>query len=572
MGSEFSLEEAKHKENLRKILKNTGAVQVSILYQSVTENPQSLTIRGKPPKPTASQDGDQQLAMSTTGSAHGPDNVDDYTFDDGSNDVYAIGSYSKVIFNYALSRCVHGKEFKKLGITWGSRACKVFNDHRRKGGGSQIRGLLGDPTIKEMASHKNGIAQMNRYHFGHDDSFLPTEEDFLQDAVFETERKFRERKSQNRDWIEYSNANHIFLALLLKAVLGQPLATIIREKVLVPLNMTRTFIDEESLGDLADDQIVQGHHQSPNNSGWNDASAKRYLSNSLAASSLGFMSTTADLAKLNRESIKSLISWPNSLFTEKEMDEFFDGRIQQRNGPSSTLAGFHAPLNDKILAEESPSSAVLRNPHDHYRLGRRKGFEPCKGYKKCGSITGFTSTVCVCLQDRAFVIVLGNTTGVLDPTDQVAQYVLTHAFKLFPRPDREAMTIKASNLFRKALLDQNSQAVNGRDADENDQYLIGTYRHEGLTHTITISPTFECREGCTKHQAKPMRIVWVANDTLQLVPKVTDYGIEILSVWNQEGRCFQVQRGTNSEVFLVSKEYGDRYRKINAGAEAMPPS
>ena len=159
----FDLNSENHLETLTSIQQASDTHHISIYFEILKEEPQRLDLFSSPDQPPPLNPRESYIDRTRT-----------------AENIFAIASYTKVLINVAYTRLFEHERYKGLGISWDSPACDVYNGFRAEKGKSQIARLWGNPEIRHLLCHFNGIAPMNRYLFAPDGTFIMSEEEFIQ--------------------------------------------------------------------------------------------------------------------------------------------------------------------------------------------------------------------------------------------------------------------------------------------------------------------------------------------------------------------------------------------------------
>jgi hypothetical protein len=105
--------------------------------------------------------------------------------------------------------------------------------------------------------------------------------------------------------------------------------------------------------------------------------------------------------------------------------KFFYLDYSYGNDALMVLGGVYYGLDSTTPGIESLSRSLV--PLDKlsiYILGSRRDKTQCKAYFKNGYIDGYTYSIYILLNDRAFVTVLINSSGPLDISGYIMRYIL----------------------------------------------------------------------------------------------------------------------------------------------------
>ena len=428
---------------------------------------------------------------------------------------------------------------------------------RERNGKSTIVRLWGNPEIRQLLVHENGFAPMNRFLFAPDGTFIMSEDEFINVAPLITEDFYKD-KYPHRGWVQYSNGNHIFAGMILEEVTGRKLHDLLHELVFDVFDMTHTIMNEQSLAvRTTGAAIVAGYRISANKSQMT-APSNRYLSDIVEVAALGARSSTEDLAKLNRAFLEGAEGEPDCEFEKSEIADFFLPYCNLPDGEAVALGGSFSALDSQIPGTESLNRTLMpRDRFSPYTLGKRRDGSHCKVYHKAGSIDGFSSSTYLLLKDRAFVIVLGNSSGPLDVTDHIARYIMQEAIHLSPRVDIVSRAIDECHVCSERLQFLESKDLGLSMFSDNVEDLVGTYQHVRYLQQITIT-----REGTvTIHgrtkTSSPMRLIRVSPKVVRILPGTSGFAIERWSVWDALEFTVVLAK---SGISLVGNNGLDRYQ------------
>jgi CubicO group peptidase (beta-lactamase class C family) len=563
----FNLHSPIHLEQLNRLLEFSHTPQVSIHFEVLGEVPQTITLQyplpRSPPEALSSQ---IPSASQVSHIAQAHSDLQDLPTSQTSarppvDTMYAIASYTKILINVAYARLLHHSQYKQLGLSWETPACDIFNAARERKGKSTIKRLSGNPQIRQLLVHENGIAPMNRLLFAPDGTFIMSEDEFLIAAPRITEDFYKD-KYPHRGWVDYSNGNHIFAGLILEEITGRGLHDLMHELVFDSLNMTHSIMNEQSLiNHTIRAEVAVGHRGSSNRT-QSIAPSARYLSDVVEVAALGARSSPDDLAKLNRAFLKGAEGDFDSIFSKSDIEDFFRPYYILQDG-AVTLAGLFSSLASPLSREESLNK-ILMSPEGFspYVLGKRHDGSHCKAYYKAGAVDGFTCCTYVLFKDRTFVIVLANSSGPIDITDYIASYIMQEAVPLSSRIDIVSKAIEEGQICLRRLREMESEDLALSKLSDDVEDLVGTYQHVRYLQQITIA-----RDGTVTIHGKtktssPMKLVRVAPRVVRILPGASGFAIERWSVW--DALEFTVIVESKNEVALVGNEGRDRYDRIQS--------
>jgi CubicO group peptidase (beta-lactamase class C family) len=543
--SAFNLRSNPNAKKISSLLECSNTPQVSIYFEVLGAKGQAMTIR-------------HPVNQTSTG-----DPVDG----DAVSDIYAIGSLTKILINVAWFRLIDQlssePRYIHLRGAWERSACDLFNEHRMIRGKSTMDRLYGNPELRQLLVHENGIAPMNRYLFAPDGKFVMSEEEFIKVAPQITEDRYGVTYP-DRGWVEYSNANHIFAGMILEVVTGQDIGVLMRELVFDWLGMNSTFMDERSL-DLPHVRaaVATGYRVSADRTR-RSAAASRYLSDVVEVASLGARSCTGDIAKLYRAFLEGAEGKQGGLFKMQHIKDFFKPDIEREQGGATTLGGLYGALDSQVPGFESLNRIVTPAANfPLYTLGRRADGSQCHAYYKAGSVDGFCCSTYLLLKDRAFVVVLANASGPVDVTDHISRYILQEAFNLSPAVNIISTVIEKSYIPSEHL--QTYERLDEESPEWSDDIgdIAGRYQHTRYLQQLTIASNGTVRVHGASKSSHPLKMVR-KEDVVRILPgsgeSTSAFGIDRWDVW--ETLQFQVRFSTEGVVGLAEVGGGlDIYEK-----------
>lgn len=476
----------------------------------------------------------------------------------GANTIYAIASCTKILINVAYYKLISQERYKSQGLSWDKSACDLLNELRRARGKTRVRRFARDPTILELLLHRNGFAPMNRFLLAPDETFIVSQDEFLETAPRITEDYF---KGEKQGWSVYSNANHIFAGIILEELAGQKLHEIMQEVVFTPFQMRHTVMDKESLDTLeATGAIITESHRVSGDMNQSTALRKqKYLNDTVEVASFGARSSTEDLAKLFREFMKAL-DHSSSQFQEREALDFFGPKSDLHDGGKLALGGLFCAL-DSILPGRESLNRVLVPPGElsPYTLGRRPSGSRCHVYYKAGSVDGFTSSIYVSLRHRLFVIVLANSTGPVDVTDHIARYILQETLDLSPRADIISKATEEGLRASRRVQDFERADTDISGWSDTVEDFVGTYQHVKYGQELEITTEGDVTLRGRSKASSPMK-ARVTGNTTRIFPGSEGFGIDRWSVW--DNRDFTVDK-RDGELFLVGNTGKDHFKRTS---------
>lgn len=467
--------------------------------------------------------------------------------------IYPVGSYGKPFIALTWILLLKDRAFQKAhDVTLETRACILYNAKRDKDRYSAIW-LPSNPSILDLLNHVRGFACVNKYLIAPDGTSLLSEnEEFLRVAERVTHDKYGDSKESR---FEYSNANYIFLGIILELLTGKPLWLLVKEMIIDKLDLTDTTFSIEDLRSKESERVlIDGMRVSADGS--RSAVDKfNHLANVVQYASLGLRSSQRDLATFNREILLALDGGGRLGLDEADLKKLFAGE------PMAPY-GYFTELGQRIY-NESPNEHLFPKRYIPYRLGKLREQE--KGmdfaFRKAGYIDGFGCNVTLMPKRRISLIVLGNATGAIDTTFHVSNLILQEALRLSPPVNIIEQAIEEGKLCRATLsqIETPENLTQILPASAGD--LAGTYEHERYEQRITVHEDGTIQFHTRTKTSSKMNLVHIGPDMLMVRPGKQGLSFETWSVWRD--LRFQIQRGRDG---LALAHPDEKYAyKIHAG-------
>lgn len=557
--------------NVRKILTASRQPKVSAILVQAHKNDVTLHVTADSSSRNRSTTGSgqtEQVGSEIPGSAVQHDDGD--TEDQKNSAIYMVGSFTKVISNFAMSELLKQADPK-------IEPDESVNDlvrrlsHQANAGGKEIEHIHGDPSLWQLMHHYNSLAPMNEYCFAPDGTFLWSTEEFFRIAPKITLDYFG---NQKRGWFEYSNGNHILLGWIMKNMFPKNmLDATMHSLVFEKCDMVDSTIDPQRLEVLGTNHVIEkgiqvsaeGTHfeVDPNN-----------LMDSAVAAAVGLRSSLRDIANFIRGLLESLHGSKKYNLTKEDMKKFLHGEY--------SLIG-HAPdIYKTELESESPTQYLHLEKDQPKPLGQPKGkLYPVKKtlrtlfrdpplraevHQKAGYVDGFSCSTYLLPRHEAALIVLANSTGPRDAVHHVGRYLLAEILNL-PSKDKvvdraikegEANARTLRTLEQKYLVCHNLENLYNKVPD----HLVGTYVHTRYEQKIVITATGEVYVGGAEKVSQPMKLMPVSGKEntvgIRMLIDCPCLPIEVWSSWRDMDLFI---RETNGRYALLRREGKDVYEK-----------
>lgn len=353
--------------------------------------------------------------------------------------VYPIGSMTKlfiavalhlIVDIYASSNETKHKRYQKV-YHWNLPFVQVFNEHSS----SKMGALHGNPTLLELLLHMNGLPDVNHFILSPNGKPTRSKDGFIKLAPWLS--AIAERKAAA--WLEYSNGNYILIAMLIEAVSGVSLGHFLKEHVLDPLEMDRTFVNAKDI------QGMDGCSRAFPYLIHQDGVRRRVedhknMSDCIEIAAFGIYSCTRDVARLYREVFKPA----GSGSSYKILNGISAGRLFGYDDPKYpesrrhmvnaglgdeqwVSAGLVTKVNKLQLGSRSTNRLILsNNSASTFRLGVSKdGVNPEVCYQ-AGSVSTYACCSYLVADTGDVVIVMTNTLGQGDAADWISRVLLQY--------------------------------------------------------------------------------------------------------------------------------------------------
>jgi D-alanyl-D-alanine carboxypeptidase len=245
-----------------------------------------------------------------------------------------------------------------------------------------------DITLEQMLHHTSGI-----YSYTSDPNFT---NDGMVHRTTDTMVEFIGKLPKTQDfepgtnW-SYSNSAYFILGGVVEKVAGEPLASVLKTRLFVPVGMTHTALDDET-------ELAPGRVRGYSGAAPGKFTNAPFISMSIPGGAGSIRSTAADLAKWNAALFGGKILKPNSLAAMETPGRLNDGETSG------------AAITKMMSAARAPGSAQPTEQEYGYALFMSKE----EGHRKIshgGGIYGFSAELAEFPDDRVNVAVLSNAIG-----------------------------------------------------------------------------------------------------------------------------------------------------------------
>jgi CubicO group peptidase (beta-lactamase class C family) len=332
--------------------------------------------------------------------------------------------------------------YRKLEGAWDRPFTDVFNE--LVGVQDQMRPLPGDPSVKQLLLHYNGVYDINHILLGPDGTPLQCLHDVI-DRISRYANDTRQQPAEGENQIIYSNANYILLALLVDKASGS-LNEFLKEYIFEPFGMKRTFL---CLEDLLHSRSTESQRQPHVVS--SDGRRRIFrpttilgLSDIVEIAWLGPYTSAADLGRFFEGLLSAKDGIAIGRFDKAVFESLGRGRSFIDKQAGYTPCGLYTSLNSTGPGSHSLNRMISpKSGANTHILGKTSGGEEISAFYLAGSATGWASTVYFLPFKRTFVIVLTNSSSPLDASDLISRLYLQEIFDLRPP---KAISWDVSNL------------------------------------------------------------------------------------------------------------------------------
>jgi CubicO group peptidase (beta-lactamase class C family) len=450
--------------------------------------------------------------------------------------LFAYASLQKPLFlNIALSKIIDEgmlEDARKRRImkgSWGRGALKVLNELRKADNLDPLQEPKGhSTTILQLLAHIHAFTSSQQHLIGPEGSFLMCEDTFVQILGRLTD-------AEERDYVSnyhYSNWNYIVAALIIKHATALSLSEALKKLVLDPFELTNTIVDEAAF-DLKQDAIARPFVTTPDATS-QEVPIRHYLRDDLELAVGGGYSCVEDIAKLLRFLMEAYTK-DNKLVEER----FFQSNVVLKgedSGSQSFLSGLRVSLDSEAAGSESVERALFGN---YYKLSMRRG-QSVDVIMKAGTVKGYSCRYYIVPKGRLFVVILTNSSGLVDPSLHIGQDILQHLLEL---DDPKDIGSKVSGILTKQCaiaqfctagllppLRFSAREINGLEAvyiDEKSLRQVDIRRSGTDALDVKIE---DCRS-TGRNSTTRMRLLKVADDVLSVAPHATEAAVDFYTIW-----------------------------------------
>jgi len=465
---------------------------------------------------------------------------------DNGHLLFAIGSFIKPIIFTALGLIIEDSiERNKLpaGIAeimngaWTQPAFSVWNALRsvrdelkkKEDPGMIPRPRINGPTrrnpsLREAVLHINACPTNPRQLFGPQGKFV------MSDGVVEwyigplIDGTAEAQESSDSDRLmTYSNWNYLVAGKVVAEAMGTSLAEALKVLVFKRLGMEHTVVDIPGF-QAHEDEMAEARIETADAEGCRRIDRPCYLHDDAELSTGGGYSCVEDIAKLLNFlwGRRDEEGWSD--FIQKEF--VFDGFFEY----GTTVLGNWQGVDTQVLRMQSYDRDF--GPKS-YQLGPSKSESGRAVYVKAGAVMGYSCHYFVIPVESLFIIVLTNSSGIVDISNHVGQYILKQLLETeraidFADVVRQIRDDRREYLRRRTDVPPNVQPFSEEDLDT----LKGCYEQQAAVppspeqkpsgERIIVKKVGQKAKAWIQMSANdtkqngPLDIVKVADDTLAL--------------------------------------------------------
>jgi CubicO group peptidase (beta-lactamase class C family) len=267
-----------------------------------------------------------------------------------------------------------------------------------------------DITLEQMLHHTSGI-----YNYTSDPNFV---NDGMVHRTTDQMVEFIGKLPRTQDfepgtnW-SYSNSAYFILGGVVEKVAGEPLATVFKTRLFVPIGMTHTALDDET-------ELVPGRARGYAAGAPGKFTNAAFISMSIPGGAGSIRSTAADLAKWDAALFGGKVLKPLSLAAMMTPGRLNDGATSGA-AISKMMAAARPPGSAQPSKQEYGYALFMSEEDGHRKIGHG------------GGIYGFSSELSEFPDDRVIVAVLSNTIGKDVGVSKVADRIERLAVGLPPK-------------------------------------------------------------------------------------------------------------------------------------------
>ena len=391
------------------------------------------------------------------------------------------------------------------------------------------------PSIGELILHIGALPPNQLWAWGPQSTFLSSNEfveRFIGPLVDATDELDPDASNGSSS---YSNWNYMVAGMIVAEAMGKSLAESLKELVLKPLKMFDTVVDMDGF-QAHKHRIADAFIQTTDSDGCHSVPQPCYFNDDAELASGGGYSTVEDIAKLLRFLMEK--------YHEAKWPGFVSGTVVHTKsfGYVSTVQGNFGEINSLVLRSQSYDQNFSI---PSYQLGKPKSGKNYPVIVKAGATKGYSCHYFMLPTERVFVIVLTNSSGIVDMSNHIGQYILQQVFETEPKVkfDEVVRKIQSSRMkYLSSRINASPSQTLFTAAELAD--LEGIYKQEVSVqqdpagkvtgHRIEVSlrgheahATVEIRGSVNKtKRTDPLNIVRISENTFTLRARIEETTID----------------------------------------------
>ena len=481
---------------------------------------------------------------------------------EASKIIYRLGSLFKPLVAISLhliieklSKSSHPNDGIYHGLNdWEEHFTVAYNLHRPAN--KRMRPLRGNPTIKDLLVHTNGLPNVNHFIIAPDGTLLMSEDEFVRAAP----RLSHDHNPASR--VQYSNGNYILAALLIEAVSEDSFGKFLRSKILDPLEMNNTYLNASELERTEHNwqalpHMIYGDNQR------RQIKDRTSIGSTIEIATLGIYSCTQDLEKLFNALLTAMAGKPSSqTFDETFVFNLFgeNDHISNTFGSdteSYVACGLETNVNSKSLGCQAMNALILDGDYSvSFRLGKEPKARPMRIYYQAGLVTGYSCCVYLIPENGRALLVMTNTLGAIDSADYVSRILLQDMIKPLKNWQRPLVLVMPKKLrgssasyrnLKENIFDHLDEAANKIPAKWGQFFaqilvtefasisvdkLTGRYSDTDRLQTLELAEVddeLSVRFCGDANNSTPMKLQQISSTRFQIRPK--EPAIDVFGAW-----------------------------------------
>ena len=420
---------------------------------------------------------------------------------------------------------------------WNVDAFALYNKLRLHRGLREWKPPHHRPSIHRLMTHSKAYLAHTRGLFGPDGTFLMSEGTFGRIFADLVDNPSNESTADFccSDW------NTMLLGFIIRHATGQTtLANALKVIVLDYCKMSNTVLDRAAF-ELKKDRIARPYVSTAVSQS-QGTSMLDFLDNDAALAVCGGWSSVEDMTLLLKEILKPALDDEGYLNQRAfSLFSYYSKYAHEESGIAELPVGTYGYLDSSAAGSQSferfPGSRI-------FKLGCCDG-EPILAISKAGAVRGYANHFYILPSKGLVLAVMTNTSGVADPSQIVAQYILQETLGLSPPLDH--FDDKASEIYttNQAIL-SSVATCHGRhlgfSSDEREK-LPGRYIEDVTGQMIVISQLgdhellayIQNDDDDESSRTSDMLLIKITEATLALSPYTQNLAFDAYHSWKTFG-------------------------------------